>query len=209
MKIKQLNQDCLELSVSHPQEKRKKVGILINPFGNLKSLAGDIVILTNESKGMPKISGEPFIVRGPGEYEIQGIFVDGIRMLAEVEKDRTVYIIGAEGMRICYWPTPSKSDLSTGQLEKIGVISALLIPIDGPGSLSKQEASKIISQIEPNVIIFIDHSILKEGKGKEKIRGFLKEMGLESIQKEKEVLLKKEDIREDERKFILISSQAR
>ena len=206
MKIKQLNQDCLELSVSHPQEKRKKVGILINPFGNLKSLAGDIVILANEPKGMPKISGEPFIVRGPGEYEIQGIFIDGIRMLAEGKEDGTIYIIGAEGIRTCYWPTPSKGGLSPGQLERIGVIGVLLIPIDGPGGLLKQEASKIISQIEPNVIIFIDHSILKGERGDEKIRGFLKEMGLKSIQKEKEVVLKKEDIKEDERKFILISN---
>lgn len=206
MKIKQLNQDCLELSVSHPQERRKKVGILIDPFGNLKSLTADIVILTNEPKDMPKISGEPFIIKGPGEYEIKGIFVDGIRMLAERKESKTIYVIEGEGMKICYWSASAKRDLSPGQLEKIGVIGILLIPIVGPGSFSKQEASKIISQIEPNVIIFIDHSIREGKKGEEKIQSFLKEMGLKSIQKEKEVVLKKEDIKEDERKFILIST---
>jgi len=197
MKIRQLTQACLRISLPSPAEKRKRVLILVNPpQEDLKPSKerGDILIFTKPNQFALKLAGDAFLIDGPGEYEVKGVFLQGIGIEDEKNGVLTIYVIEGNGLRTCYFKGVGKSELSPEQLEKIGSIDVLLLPADKEQIPSRKKISGLISQIEPNLIVFI-----KSGKGKaasEKLGTILKEIGIKNFQEEEEIVIKKEELKE-------------
>ena len=140
-------------------KKGEQVSIGINPFSEkiglkIPKIKTDIMLISNEN-GKTAILGKPFLIDNPGEYEIKEIFIQGIFSEdAENKSSRNViYTIETEDIRICFLGDLNQKELTAEQLETIGNIHILMCPIGGESTLSAKEASKIISQIEPNIVI--------------------------------------------------------
>jgi len=195
-------QSCFQITTQ--KGKNHLINIVINPFDEsigLKApkLTADIVLITHSHYNNTKtISGSPFIIDSPGEYEIKEIFIQGIyahhNLLPNKEKKlTTIYIIEVEGIRICHLGDFGQKELTTEQIEQIGEIKILMLPIGGVDTISAQEAVEVISQIEPKIIIPMYYQIPKLKIKLDGLDKFLKIAGIKTIEPQNKLSIKKED----------------
>lgn len=169
----------------------KVVSILIDPFSKeigLKppKIKDDIVLVSHDHDDHNNIEGinpEAFLINTPGEYEKKGIAIRGISSYHDkVEgKERginTIYVIKAEDMTICHLGDLGQEKLDEKQVDEIGDIDILLVPVGGNYTINGKEAIGVIGQIEPKIITPMHYKVkdLKvDIEGPEK---FVKELGL-------------------------------
>ncbi len=202
-KITWLGQSCFQINVSNGKE--NSAAIVIDPFDEsiglkMPRLSADLLLVThdhpdhNNIKAVKPASdktegGGSFLITGPGEYEIKGIFIEGTPAFHDdvqgKERGRvTVYTIETEGLRFCHLSDLGQKQLTDEQLEKIGSVDILMIPVGGTYTISGQEAAKIVSQIEPKIVIPMHYNLPKLAI-KPKLDGlekFLKAIGKNSIE---------------------------
>ena len=191
---------------------------MIDPFDEkvglkLPKLEADILLVTHEHfdhNNIKAVSGNPFLITGPGEYEIKGVYVQGISAFHDKSqgKDRgtiTLYTIEAEdGLRLCHLADLGQPELTEEQLDLIGDIDVLMIPVGGVYTISSQEVSKIISQIEPKIVIPMHYSIPKLTVQLDGVEKFLKVMGAKETESQPKLSIKKKDLTEEETKVVVL-----
>jgi L-ascorbate metabolism protein UlaG (beta-lactamase superfamily) len=92
------------------------------------------------------------LVVGPGEYEIGGIFIIGIPLQSNGQDPVTAYVFELEGLAVCHLGLPWQAP-SAAQIESLGNIDVLLLPVGAPGRIGVQAVSDLASEIEPKVLI--------------------------------------------------------
>ena len=116
--------------------------------------AGDIAIFTGPH-GIPKAEVK-LVIDTPGEYEVSDISIRGVGTQAHIDEsgqEATVFRLIGEDIRIVVvghiYP-----ELNEEQLEKLGTIDVLIIPVGGSGfTLDPLGALKLIKKIEPKLVI--------------------------------------------------------
>lgn len=98
-----------------------------------------------------------FVVDGPGEYEVGGIMIAGVRTYHDKAKGaelgrNIVYVIHIDDLVFCHLGDLGH-ELSQAQIEAIGNVDVLFVPVGGGETISPAEAISVISQIEPRVVI--------------------------------------------------------
>jgi len=200
-------QFCFEFITAY--QKGKQISIIVDPYSaalGLKplKLKGDILLVTHKDSNIniKTIFGEPFLIDGPGEYEIKEVFIQGISI------NTIIYTIEAEGMKICHLGNFKQKELTSDQLEKIGEVDILIIPVGGVDTINSREAPKLISQIEPKLVIPMSYKIPKlnppAGGKLEGVDKFLKAMGQKSIEPQNKLTIRMKDLSEEEAKIILL-----
>jgi L-ascorbate metabolism protein UlaG (beta-lactamase superfamily) len=139
----------------------------------------------------------PFAITGPGEYERQGVVVQGFLSkstygLAKGENEavNTIYSVGLEDMTLVHLGALADTELSKEAREGIGEIDILFVPVGGAGVLSPDEAHKLAVSLEPKIIIPMHWSGIGSPKS---LDAFLKESGNGSEKVDK-LTLKKKDL---------------
>jgi L-ascorbate metabolism protein UlaG (beta-lactamase superfamily) len=99
------------------------------------------------------------VIDGPGEYEVGGVMVTGVRTYRDNEKGatlgyNTIYVMRLDDMTFCHLGELGH-DLTTHQLEEIGVIDVLFVPAHS--TLSPAKLTEIIAGIEPRAVIPLYH----------------------------------------------------
>jgi len=214
MKIAWYGQSCFKLLVK--TNNGDKITILIDPFSKDIGLTPprggvDIVIVSHDHfdhNNVKTVSGEPFIIDGPGEYDVKKIFIRGIYSFHDDKKGEergvnTISVIEAEDMKVCHLGDLGQGELSDNQLEKIGEVDVLMIPIGGFYTINGSEAVKIINQIEPKVIIPMHYKIPSLNVKLNSVEKFLEEIGGEKETTE-ELSIQKKDLIEEEMKVIVM-----
>ncbi len=122
----------------------------------LKSVTkpGDIALFTGKHEA-PKTDLK-LLIDQPGEYEVADVSIQGVGARAHLDEsgiNATIFKIIADDFRIVtlghIYP-----ELSDVQLEALGTVDILVIPVGGNGyTLDAIGASKIIRKIEPKLII--------------------------------------------------------
>ena len=201
MKISRLGATCFK--ISFPGKNRTRINVLIDPINGLKKseLDTDIVLLTENKEKMDKVSKNAFLIEGPGEYEIKGVFVQGIQAKQSKTRDLCFYIIAMKRMRACYLGNLSQKEFTAQQLEKIGPVDILIFPIKQ--ALTAREMQKIVNQLEPSIVIPVEPS---PKALKVKLKEFLNKMGAKHIEQEKQIVLTKKDFKEEEMKIIILKT---
>jgi len=195
-KIYWAGQSCFQISVSNSKEHSAE--IVIDPFHDeigvkLPSLSADILMVThdhvdhNNIKDVkPATPGGPFVIQGPGEYEIKEVFVQGIPAFhddvnGKEKGQNTIYIFEAEDMRFCHLGNLGQKQLTDEQLEKIDRVDVLMIPVGGEYTIDSSSAQKVISQIDPKVVIPMHYALPKVKYKSDEVSKFLKTMGKVSV----------------------------
>jgi len=208
-------QSLFELTTS--RGKNNQVNIVIDPFSQevglrVPKLEADIVLSTHghyDHNNVKAVGGDYFLIEGPGEYEIREIFIQGIPAfhddLQGKERGRmTIFTIEAEELRLCHLGDLGQKELTPDQLEKIGEIDILMIPVGGNYTISGKEAVKIMSQIEPKIIIPMHYALPKLKVKLEDVDKFLKIMGIKKIEPVNKLTIKKKELAEEEAKIIVL-----
>ncbi len=171
----------------------KQATLITDPFAESglsvkfpKHAEADIVTISHEHEdhnAVHLVGGSPFIVRGPGEYEIKGIHVIGISSFHDAESGaargkNTMYRIEVDGVKIAHLGDVGHV-LSSSQIEQLGSIDILMIPIGGTYTVDAEKAAQIISDIEPRIIIPMHDA--RSNKDLMSVEQFLKQMNKEGI----------------------------
>jgi L-ascorbate metabolism protein UlaG (beta-lactamase superfamily) len=207
-------QSCFQLIAT--RQKGEQVSIVIDPFDDetgLKapSLAGDILLITHDHhdhNNKKAVKGTPFIIEGPGEYESKEVYVQGIVSFHGEDKKElnTIYIIEAEGLKICHLGDFGQKELTPEQLEKIGDIDILMVPVGGEHTVDSKGAAKIISQIEPHIAVPMHYALPKLKIKLDGVEQFLKEMGKKSVEPQPKLLIKKKDLTSEETQVVVLTA---
>ncbi|HEU5187854.1 MAG TPA: MBL fold metallo-hydrolase [Candidatus Saccharimonadales bacterium] len=128
-------------------------------------------------------SNEGVIINGPGEYEVRNCSIKGIAAKShhslEKEMPATMYRLDLEELSIAIIGHVD-SNLTEEQLEELGLIDILIVPIGGYGfTLDAKSAAELVRKVEPKVVIpthYADET-LKYEVPQDSIETFIKEMG--------------------------------
>ncbi len=149
----------------------------------LKDQTNATVQLLTESRFKAQAHDDAVVVDGPGEYEVQNCSIWGIaaapHTTPEGHRTTTVYKVDLDGISIAIMGHIAKLD--DAQLEALGVIDVLILPVGGFGySLEPKQAVDLVKAIEPKVVIPIHYA--DEGVSYEvpqaPLEDFLKELGV-------------------------------
>lgn len=120
-----------------------------------------LVTISHDHPGhssLRSVGGEPVVLTGPGEYEVQEILVTGIATFHDEEKGaargkNTVFAIRVDDLVVCHLGDLGHV-LVAADLEKLGEVDVCLLPIGGADTnLSAAMAAEIVHQLEPKVVV--------------------------------------------------------
>ena len=127
----------------------------------------DIVTVSHDSlkhSSVDSISGNPRIINGPGEYEINNFYINGHgTALTTVEqgsarKINTIYTIKAEGLSLCHIGALSQK-LSPSQIDQIGQTEILFIPVTPPEDEDNTIMQETIAALQPRLVVPIQYTL--------------------------------------------------
>ncbi len=154
-------------------------------------------------------SANPFIVEGPGEYEVKGINILGVQSFHDSKEGKergnnTVYIIEMEGIKICHLGDIGQLKLTNEQLEAIDGIDILMVPVGGIYTVNGEEAPDIINQIEPKIVIPMHYKIAGLAIKLDGVEEFLKEMGVAKKEAVEKLTIKKKELPEEDTEVVVM-----
>ncbi len=131
------------------------------------------------------ITDGPRVISRPGEYEIGGVLIIGISTFHDAEKGatqgkNTVYAIEVDDVTICHLGDLGHP-LSSNQIEEIGNVDVLLVPVGGGTTISASQAAALVRSMEPKVVIPMHYKTPTLNKELDTVDKFLKEMGLTEV----------------------------
>jgi len=202
--ISYLGGQCFKVS-------RGDLTISYNPPGKESKLASakfgaDIALISldhEDFNGIENASyGEraPFVISGPGEYEIKGVTVRGFGAETEYggkKSINTIYNVALEGMNLCFLGAQSASTLPQAAKQELDDIDILFLPIGDEGVLDYDDAYKLAVQLEPKAIVPMHYT-------QESLKKFIKEAGEETKPQEK-LTVKKKDLEGKEGEIIVLT----
>ena len=136
----------------------RDVTILADPYtGNdwgyaPLAVSADVVTVSSmhpHHAGLEAVTGQPKVLRGPGEYEIGGSLIWGVR----TKPRNTVYVIQLEDLTVCHLGDLASAPLTAEELTRIKDSDVLLVPVGGHCTINATQAAEVVSQIEPKVIV--------------------------------------------------------
>jgi L-ascorbate metabolism protein UlaG (beta-lactamase superfamily) len=192
----------------------KEVTIVTDPYPptlgpSMGKVSADIVTVSHASPNHSFVSGvggDPRVVEGPGEYEIADVLIAGVATALEPGN-------GPSNTAVCHLGDLRKR-LTDQQVEEIGSIDVLLVPVGGSGALGPTEAAEVVSQLDPSVVIPM-HFRLEQAPGGAGTRPdllpvehFCREMGSKDVTPETKLTLTKSTLPSEIRLVVLENRRA-
>jgi len=145
---------------------------------------------------------QPFVVSGPGEYEVGDVTARGYGILTtydDVSRYNTIYQVSLEGMNVVFLGALSDPEIDTKILGELGNIDILFIPVGGGDVLEVPQASKLAAKLEAKCIIPMHYD-------KNALEAFLKEEGSSNGKPQDKLTLKKKDVSEMSGTVVVLKS---
>jgi L-ascorbate metabolism protein UlaG (beta-lactamase superfamily) len=219
-KIKNLKfkMDITYLGHSSFKLRGKQASIVCDPFDSSVGLpvprvSADIVTVSHDHhdhNNVAAVSGtarreQPFVINAPGEYEVSGISIFGTRTFHDDEKGAQrglnyVYVIEVDEVSICHLGDLGHV-LSDKQVESIGEVDVLLVPVGGVYTIGPKEAIEVINQLQPSIAVPMHYKTERHDKKMfadlTQIETFLSEGGYDQAQRLKKISLTKATLPEE------------
>lgn len=184
MEITWYGQSCFRL-------RSRGLSVVTDPYNpttglKLPRLTATIVTVSHDHEDHNNVSavrGSPFVISGPGEYEIEGIFVIGVATWHDDKGGRelgrnTAYLIEFEDLTICHLGDLGHV-LSQEQVEQLGDIDVLLVPVGGRSTITGTRAAEVVGLLEPKIVVPMHYKVPGLKAQIETANRFLKELGVE------------------------------
>jgi len=201
--------------------------VLIDPFSKEIGLVppkvrADIIIFShnhpdhfNENYAQK----DSFIIDGPGEYEknnftIVGRVADHDDSGGKKYGKITIFRIESEGLALGFLSDIGQKTLLDGQLETMGEIDILFVPVGGAYSIGKTKletvdadgAAELVSQLEPAIVIPMHYKIPGLKYSLKDAGPFLKAMGVKDAEKMDKLNVKKKDLMHEKTKVVILNN---
>jgi L-ascorbate metabolism protein UlaG (beta-lactamase superfamily) len=208
MELQFFGANCLKVS-------SKKATVVVDD--NLEALgkssvtkAGDVRVFTG-SAPEDQLEGS-FVVAQPGEYEIADVSITGVAAQAHIDepgsKNATMYRIVIDDVRLAVVGHIDPK-LTESQLEALGTIDVLAVPVGGNGfTLDAVGAQQIIKAIEPKLVIptYYADSKLKFEVPAASLDEALKGLGMEPKERVAKLKVKTSDLLSDQTQLVVLEA---
>ena len=167
----------------------------------------DIVTISHEhdDHNCTDIQGNPAFVRGAGNKEITGIAIKGTDVFHDTSggKDRgknTIFNMAIDGMNIVHLGDLGHP-LSDQEVENIGPVDILLVPVGGYFTIDSAAAEMITARLNPRVVVPMHYKTEKCGFPIAAVDEFIKGKKVQRIDRELEI--SKETLPETRTTYVL------
>lgn len=153
---------------------------------------------------------QAFIINGPGEYEIQGVFIKGLESASKYpldslgkndeQKINTIYTVNLENMNLCFLGALGDAEIPNETKAGIDGVDILFVPIGDRGALNASDAYKFAVSLEPSIIIPMNYD-------EKALKAFLKEGSQEDTKPIEKLTIKKKDLEGKESEIVVLESQ--
>jgi hypothetical protein len=125
-----------------------------------------------------------FSISHAGEYESHGIFVNGVHAPTKGNHEHTIYRILFEDISIGFLGALDRK-LTDSEIEALGDIHILIMPVGGDDVLSPNDAADVAAQVEPRIVIpsYYHTDGLKTKHGT--VESFIKSIGVTPVREQK------------------------
>ena len=201
--------------------KGKYTTIITDPFSadigySLGKQKADIVTISHQHSdhnNTTAIDGNPKAVTGPGEYEIIGsneidaVIILGIATFHDNDGGQklgknTVYLMELDELSICHLGDLGHI-LTDEQVEELGDIDVLMVPVGGRTTLDAQAAAELVRKLEPKAVIPMHYQTEASVMELDHVDRFLKEIGVNGIEPQQKLLLSKSNLPQNMQVFLL------
>ncbi|MEX2158899.1 MAG: MBL fold metallo-hydrolase [Dehalococcoidia bacterium] len=151
---------------------------------NISRPTADIVTVSHDHPAHNNVSGvagTPRIIRGPGEFEVSGVLIQGIPTFHDSAKGsergkNTAYVFEVDEVLVCHLgdlghvPSPE-------QVEELSGVDILFLPVGGNTTIDATAAAQTVSLLEPKLVIPMHYKTPAVKGDLEPLERFLKEIG--------------------------------
>lgn len=192
--------------------------IVIDPFGRefvklpQPKLAADVLLISHghdDHNNVTGVSGDPYLIDMPGEYESNGVMIEGIPSWHDDKQGaergaNTIFSLTVEGIHVVHCGDLGHK-LDDATLERLGNVDILMIPVGGHFTIDAKTAIDIMKKVQPRVTIPMHY--LVPGLGLEvlaPLEPFIKEAGQPPTRLEKTTWkIKKSELPTEESQIIV------
>lgn len=143
---------------------------------------------------------QPFVISGPGEYEVKDVTATGFASGSKYDGKaitNTIYSVYFDGLSVMYMGALGELDLPTDLLE-MDPPDVLITPVGGNGALDPAQAQKLAVKLEAKIIIPILHDA-------KTLKQFLKEAG-EDVKPADKLTIKPKDVVGKQGEVVVLSA---
>ncbi len=181
----------------------RDITLIIDPYTNASTPvpgigAGNIVCASRGENNLKTISGDPFLIASPGEYEIKEVMINGIS-----HGETTIYRFDIDGVRFVHVGLMTGT-LDNTLLEGLGAVDILFVPVGGENTLKPHQAVHLIQSIQPRIVIPIAYTIAGVDDEHGPLAPFLKELGQHDIQAIDKYKVAKKTLPTDDMEIIVL-----
>lgn len=176
----------------------KKISVLCDPFTpevvglKLSKQDADVVTISHnhaDHNNLSIVKNEKYLLLdSPGEFEVKDSEFVGINSFHDAangeERGRnTIFFFDVDGVKVCHLGDLGV-ELTSDQISKIEEVDVLLLPVGGKETIDAKAAVKVVSQIEPKIVIPMHYNAGKMTDLAE-LKVFLDEMSVEPLIQDK------------------------
>ena len=169
---------------------RARITVVTDPFSDsigipVPKLKSEMVTISHDVPGhgfVDAVKSDPHVLRGPGEYEIGGVFATGVAMHnPETGQQNVAYLFDYDNLTVLHLGdlshVPQQSDV-----EALGQVNVLLVPVGGGNSLRAEQAAEVVALIEPYFVVPMHYEQPGVNIALDSVEKFLKAMGVSKPQ---------------------------
>lgn len=178
----------------------ENVVLVTDPFDKevglkVPNIEADIAIVSHahsDHNNVSALRGAPFVINCAGEFDVKGVIIEGIRSLHGDNKgENIIFRIDVEGVSLAHLGDLGET-LDNKQLEKLGGVDILFVPVGGKYTLDAKKAVEVISQIEPRIVVPMHYKTKDSKIDVDGLDKFIKEIGIEANYEDKLKVNKKD-----------------
>lgn len=155
----------------------------------LLKLRGEIVTVSHDAPGhnfVTSVKGHSRVITGPGEFEIGGVFITGVQTnkknkSSTKELRNTLYVFDYDGVTVAHLGDLQRVPSQT-EIENLGGVNVVLVPVGGGGGLNAAKAAEIVSLLEPGFVIPMHYEVPESNLQLDPLNRFVKEMGVGTVE---------------------------
>lgn len=193
----------------------KETTLVLDPYATTLGISpfrakAELVALSNPSdpsmSNRSGIQGDPLIIDTPGEYSFREFSLHSIGWSDSDGNERSLQRWMVEDIVLLHIGSLNR-DLNQEELQELerSDIDIFLAPVGGGAGLSMTQAMKMITTIEPRIVIPIHYSLPGLTEKLDSVKSFAEEMGVSATPTDKKLIVKKNKLPQEDMQTIILA----